>query len=240
MKPNQLLALVIERLRALEKRLYERIDGLSGRITEVAEFKAVPGPKGEQGPKGEPGIGEKGEQGAIGETGPQGLTGERGPEGKPGKDGRDGKDGKQGKTGERGPKGDTGPSGPSGVGMRGPAGRDGIDGKDGKDGEVPDHQVKDDRIRFKKPNDNWGKWLDLKAITNVYSGGAIQAQKAWIDYAVGYSEEPVLLGSFGIGEVYQYNYTDNTLYRVIGTSSDIFYSLFADGVATNIVAQRAL
>ena len=240
MKPSQLLALVLERLRGLEKRLKGRIDTLDGRIDQVAAFKAEPGPQGEPGQQGK--QGEQGPQGVQGERGERGLIGLPGVDGRDGKDGRDGldgRDGQDGQPGQKGERGEQGPRGPQGVGMRGPRGEDGQDGRDGKDGTVPEHQTKDGRIRFRAADGNWGKWIDLKAVTNVYSGQG-PAKKLWIDYAVGFAEEPELLGTFGIGEVYEYTYTDETLYRVIGASTDVFYSSFADGQASGEVVARAI
>ena len=252
MKPSQLLALVLEKLKQLEKRLREPIEALRGRIEEVAEFKATPGPEGPQGPQGEPGEpadpavvlelakadGDFMEM-AKGERGPIGLPGVDGKDGQDGRDGKDGQDGKDGKQGPKGDRGERGERGPQGVGMRGPKGEDGQDGRDGADGEVPEHQTKDGRIRFKAAGGKWGKWIDLKAVTNVYSGQG-PAKKLWIDYAVGFAEEPTLLGTYGIGEVYEYTYTDETLYRVIGASTDVFYSYFANGEATGEVVARAI
>lgn len=82
------------------------------------------------------------------QAGPAGRDGARGADGKPGADGPRGADGARG---ERGP-----------AGPRGPAGRDGVDGKDGERGPAPEHQWKGTKLRFQKPDGDWGKYVDLK------------------------------------------------------------------------------
>lgn len=59
-----------------------------------------------------------------------------------------------------GPRNRTGPQG-----LRGIAGKDGKDGSigpAGEDGKSPDYEWRGTEIRFKKPNGQWGKWVDLK------------------------------------------------------------------------------
>lgn len=244
MKHNQVLALVIDRLAAFDRKLKSGLssvkDQLAGVDEEIIALKSSP-MVGEKGEKGDPGArGDKGEAGAVGakgEKGDRGPQGERGPEGQRGTQGIQGEKGDKGDKGERGEQGLEGQRGP--VGMRGPAGRDGKDGIDGKDGEVPSHQVKDGRIRFSRSDGSWGKWIQLRAVNNYYSGSGV-AQKTWIDYAIGFSEEPVLLGVYDSEEVYEYTYSDETLYRVIGDPVDAFYSSFNDGQASGLVAQKAI
>ena len=235
MTPSQLLGLVLERLRGLEKRLKGRIDTLDDRIDQVAEFKAEPGPQGVPGQQGE--QGEQGPQGVQGERGERGLIGLPGVDGRDGKDGRDGLDGRDGQDGQPGQKGDRGeqgPRGPQGVGMRGPRGEDGKDGQDGQDGEMPKHQVRDGRIRFETAPGRYGKWISLQnVVTNVSGVANPQVFKTWIDYATGFSTDPVLLETIAEGDVYQYNYEGGgTLYRLIGTDEDAFYRSFDGGTDT--------
>lgn len=244
MKHNQVLALVIDRLSAFDRKLKSGLtsirDQLAGVDEEIIALKNSPmvGEKGEQGETGAKGDkGNDGEPGAKGEKGDRGPQGERGPEGQRGAQGIQGEKGEQGAKGDRGEQGPEGQRGP--VGMRGPQGRDGKDGIDGKDGEMPSHQIKDGRIRFGRGDGSWGKWIQLRSVNNYYSGSGV-AQKTWIDYAIGFSEEPVLLGIYNSEEVYEYTYADQVLYRVVGNPTDAFYQSFANGEASGLVAQKAL
>ena len=230
MKANQLVALLLQRLNKLE-----------------SDVKEMPIPKdgkrGRRGPQGEPG------ESIVGPTGPEGREGPQGPVGPKGRDGIDGKDG----IAITGPQGPRGPEGP-----RGPAGRDGIDGtpgaqgqpgRDGSDGDVgpmPKHQSRPGQIRFEqgKPN-KWGRWINLEQQISNYSGvsaggSAAIAEKTWIDYVVGYATEPTLLTTIDDGEVWQYDYSTSTLYRLIGNSEDTFYSAFANNQVSGVVASKAI
>lgn len=60
--------------------------------------------------------------------------------------GKDGRDGLPGAMGPVGPAGDQGPIGPA-----------------------PDHQSKEDMVRFKKPDGTWGPWI--RAVTAPGGGG---------------------------------------------------------------------
>lgn len=237
MKINQAVALFLERIQRLDRKTKSEIEQLSEQLEVVRDFKLIPGEKGDQGQRGEPGErGEQGLQGLEGRNGERGPMGPQGPKGQTGAKGDKGDKGDQGIQGQNGPVGPKGPKGDKGdKGEQGPAGKKGADGKAGR---IPRHKIQNGAIAFETSPNQYGQFVKFNMTNQYISGGG--ASKTWIDYAVGFDEEPILLGSFGIGEVYQYNYTDSTLYRVIGTSSDIFYSLFADGVATNIVAQRAL
>ena len=73
-------------------------DRLQSKIKEVADFKAVPGPKGEPGERG-----SDGSDGAKGERGDDGSDGAKGERGDDGRQGVDGKAGAKGQKGERGP-----------------------------------------------------------------------------------------------------------------------------------------
>ena len=80
--------------------------------------------------------------GPQGDPGPRGKQGEPGPKGADGRDGVDGIKGVQGDPGPRGEKGDPGPQ--------------------GEPGPAPDHQWEGTKLRFKKPDGKWGKYVDLK------------------------------------------------------------------------------
>lgn len=116
--------------------------------------------RGETGPQGIPG--EKGERGLmgpigpIGPPGPQGEKGIQGPKGEPGEPGPQGPRGLTGAQGEPGPKGDKGLDGL--MGLPGPIGPP---GKEGAPGKPPEHEIVGQKIRFKQPDGNWGKWLEF-------------------------------------------------------------------------------
>ena len=99
--------------------------------------------------------GPKGERGEAGEQGPRGVDGQRGP---------------QGPAGPRGPEGPRGPAGPKGD--RGPQGEPGKDGERGPAGESPDHEWKGTKLRFRRPNGQWGQLVDLKGEKGG-SGGTV-------------------------------------------------------------------
>ena len=104
------------------------------------------------------------------QPGPVGPQGERGAAGRDGKDGVRGTDGRNGIDGLRGADGSPG--------------RDGADGKDGAPGErgpMPDHQWKGTRLRFQKPDGDWGKFVDLKGAPGKEGSGGtvIQGGFSW-------------------------------------------------------------
>ena len=110
-------------------------------VKQLRELKAAfavlskqPGPQGEQGPVGE--RGEPGLRGAQGETGPRGADGAQGPAGPPGPPGPRGPKGERGERGEQGGRGETGPA--------------------------PAHEWKGTRLRFQRPDGEWGRYVDLK------------------------------------------------------------------------------
>jgi hypothetical protein len=109
-----------------------------------------------------------GPEGRAGRDGVDGATGQQGPQGERGVDGRNGLDGAPGAAGLNGRDGVPGPRGPAG-----PRGEPGPAGKDGERGPAPDHQWKGTRLRFQKPEGDWGKWVDLKGDAGVAgsSGG---------------------------------------------------------------------
>ena len=100
-----------------------------------------------------------------GPVGPQGLTGDRGPQGETGP---------QGPRGERGHDGVNGADGPAGPrGPKGPKGDKGDKGDPGERGPAPAHEWKGTRLRFQKPDGEWGKFVDLKGEKgDKGSGGA--------------------------------------------------------------------
>ena len=228
MKPNQLVALLLQRLSKLEDQIKEMPIARDGR-------------RGRRGPQGEPG------ESIVGERGPEGRPGEQGPVGPKGSPGVDGKDGLTivGPMGPQGPKGERGLPGRDGIdGSPGPKGEPGRDGSDGDVGPMPKHQSRSGQIRFENgKRGKWGSWINLTQIVNeVYGGGggAATAEKTWIDYVSGYAVEPTLLTTIPDGEVWQYEYSTNTLYRLIGDSEDTFYSSFTDNQVSGIVASKAI
>lgn len=86
---------------------------------------------------------QPGPKGDRGEPGTNGTNGVNGLDGKHGVNGLDGKHGVNGLDGKQGPKGDTGPA--------------------------PDHEWRGTKLRFKKPDESWGKFVDLKGAPG--SGG---------------------------------------------------------------------
>jgi hypothetical protein len=175
-------------------------------------------------------------KGDVGPMGPAGEDGQRGPEGPQGPQGRDGK---------QGPKGDIGPAGPQGLkGEKGEQGLEGQEGPEGPMGPMPKHKIKDDRIAFEKEPGVWGEWVHFNTITQ-YTGGSSLDRKPklqWIDYASGYSSEPTLLQTIADGDVYEYTYTNGTLYRLVpsGAAVDAFYRRFESGVLSGLVIEKTI
>lgn len=231
MKANQLVALLFERLSRLESQVKETPFPKDGR-------------RGKRGPQG-----EKGES-IVGPRGPEGQPGNQGPAGPKGVDGLDGKDGVSitGPVGLRGPAGPKGAPGRDGIdGSPGAQGPKGQDGRDGDVGPMPKHQSRSGQIRFEngKPN-KWGRWINLEQHVSNYNGisggggGGDAAVKTWIDYVVGYDTEPTLIQTIAEGEVWQYDYSTSTLYRLIGASEDTFYSSFTNNTVSGVIAQKAI
>jgi len=229
MKANQLAALLVSRLKQLEE-----------------DFRKQPTPKdgrqGRRGAKGDPGesiIGPRGPEGQVGPEGPIGNKGVPGTDGTPGIDGKSiiGPTGPRGLTGPKGEPGDRGEPGP-----RGDRGSDGI----GLTGPMPNHQAQDGKVRFETGTGRYGPWINLtQVITNLSGrggGGGVSgpAAKTWIDYVAGYAAEPTLITTLPSGEVWQYDYTSTTLYRLIGTSEDTFYSSFIDNRVFGVIAQKSI
>lgn len=112
-------------------------DGLDGESAYEIALRA-----GWKGTEGEWVKSLKGRDGSPGVRGEKGETGQRGQRGDKGLPGLNGKAGDPGPRGERGPKGDRGPEGPA--------------------GPAPEHEWKDTALRFKKPDGDWGKLVELK------------------------------------------------------------------------------
>lgn len=173
------------------------------------------------------------------------LKGEQGPEGPEGPRGYQGPAGPQGRDGKDGPKGDIGPQGPKGFdGVAGPQGIQGVEGEQGPIGPMPKHKIKDERIAFEIEPGVWGEWVAFTNITQ-YNTGAPDNRKQklnWSDYAIGYSAEPTLLQTIADGDVYEYTYTNGSLYRLVpsGSAIDSFYKRFENGVLTGLVVQKTI
>ena len=105
--------------------------------------------------------GTRGETGDVGEQGPQGVEGPQGERGYEGMQGADGKQGEQGEQGERGKRGYKGIQGRAGESIVGPPGMPGPKGDKGETGDAPDHEWQGKSLRFRKPNGQWGRLVDL-------------------------------------------------------------------------------
>lgn len=121
-----------------------------------------------------------------------------------------------------------GPPGAPGLqGAPGPAGEDGQDGRDGQDATAAD-LINDNTVAL---STTWSSQKIDKTIDSDISS-ALLATKAglrWIDYVTSYITTPVQLATIGAGDVFQYDYANMTLYRLVGTTDDAFYSNW-DGV----------
>jgi hypothetical protein len=231
LKINQALAVFLERLQRLDTKSKDQFEALNKELETVRDFKLIPGAKGDTGEQGPQGLqGVPGRDGAQGEQGIQGPRGETGAQGSQGLQGVQGEQGPKGARGEKGQKGDKGDRG-----ERGPEGRK---GKDGRSGRMPRHKIQNGAIAFEQSPGIFGEWLKFVQNTSYFSGGG--GGKTWIDYVVGYTVEPTLVGTYGIGEVYQYTYSSETLYRVIGNPQDSFYRSFSDGQASDLVIAKAI
>jgi hypothetical protein len=233
---SHVLALFLERLRALEGRFAPKIEDIQ---RDLELIKSIPLPKegrqGDVGPQGE--QGPKGDQGPQGIQGPQGPKGDRGPKGDKGEQGPQGIEGQQGKQGLKGPKGEKGEKGD-----RGPQG---AKGDPGKNGRIPRHRINNGKIAFEISPDRYGDWITLQQTNNYYGGGggaAVEQEPTWTDYATNFTGEPTLLASVAQGDVYEYNYVDGKLYRVVADSpyTDTFYAAFDGSVASGLIVTRGL
>lgn len=168
-------------------------------------IQGLPGIDGTQGVDGKAGLdGVRGEQGQIGPIGPQG------PKGYKGDTGPQGIEGSAGLPGPQGPKGDKGNTGLQGV--KGPKGDQGIKGDKGdlgKQGPVPNHQIKNDAIRFETPDGSYGPWIKYKIEQYVYgSTGSIEGGSSLpeIESKLVDELETVLLNEFAVTSFEQGEY----------------------------------
>lgn len=162
-------------------------------------------------------------------VGPKGDKGDQGPKGDTGKEG------------SKGPKGDKGDKG-----IDGKTGKDGQDGKDGVGIESIEEAV-DGSIVFNLTD---GSQYDVdvtglmqEATQNIVSSNTIRLHdKTWIDYVNGYTTTPTLLSTIADGDVYQYTYTNTTLYRLVpsGSAIDSFYTTFSGGVLSGLVVEKTI
>jgi len=162
-------------------------------------------------------------------AGPKGDRGDQGP---------------QGDSGKQGPKGDKGDKGDKGI-----DGKTGKDGQDGKDGVGIDsiEEAVDGSIVF---NLSDGSQYDVdvsglmqEATQNIVSSNTVRLHdKTWIDYVNGYTTTPTLLSTIADGDVYQYTYTNTTLYRLVpsGSAIDSFYRTFSGGVLSGLVVEKTI
>ena len=170
--------------------------------------------------------------------------------------GEKGDAGPQEPQGEKGSKGDTGASGKDGKdGAKGKDGKDGKDGRDGEDGvSVVDANLDIDNHLVITLSD--GKEVDAGSIEGlggkgsgnlqvISSSSGIQTKKetfTWVDYVTNWSSTPTFLETIAEGDVYEYPYENDTLYRVISSSpyTDKFYSSFANSEVNGFVISRGI
>ena len=230
MKINQALAVFLERLQRLDSKSKDQFESLNKELETVRDFKLIPGAKGESGEQGPQGL-----DGASGRDGSQGKQGIQGPKGETG---AQGSQGLQGVQGEQGPKGERGEKGQKGdKGERGERGPEGKKGRDGKSGRIPRHKIQNGAIAFEQRPNEYGEWIRFNMTNQYISGGG---GRTWIDYATGFTTDPVLLETIAEGDVYSYNYGSSTLYRIIGVSSDNFYQNYSSGSFSGLVAQKSI
>lgn len=69
-----------------------------------------------------------------------------------------------------------------------------------------------------------------------------EAVFTWSDYAMGYSSDPVSLGNVSDGEVFEYTYTNGTLYRLVpsGSAVDSFYTTFDGTTLSGLLVQKPI
>lgn len=181
-----------------------------------------------------------GPQGPAGAPGPSGPQGPQGPQGPAGSNGRDGKDGAAGAQGPQGPQGPQG--------LEGPAGEAGAAGEDGVGVETA-YIAADNSLVFTLTD---GSEVDVGPLsglpvasegnTYVVGQGSGAVQLKWLDYATGFSATPTLLQTIADGDVYEYTYSNGTLYRLVpsGSEQDSFYSAFSGGVLSGLVASKGV
>lgn len=227
MKINQALAVFLERLQKLDDKTKKEVEELSKEIVEVRDFKLIPGADGKAGVDGRHGI--DGKDGRDGSDGLDGRDGLQGPRGEKGEKGDKGDKGDPGTNGLKGPKGDKG--------EKGNLGQAGQKGEDGKPGRIPRHKIQNGAIAFEIRPNQYGEWIKFEQKTQYFAGGG---GKTWIDYATGFTTDPVFIETIAEGDVYSYNYGSKTLYRIIGNPDDAFYSNYSSGTFSGLVAEKAI
>ena len=148
-------------LQPVKRSLVSRVKEALAEVVNLEDFRGRRGRRGARGLQGES---------ITGDTGPTGesITGERGPRGRTGPQG----DTIEGPPGERGLRGYKGTQGRAGEGSVGPT------GPKGDTGPPPAHQWQGSALRFKKPNGDWGKAVNLQgpAGSRGGSGGGVKEQ----------------------------------------------------------------
>ena len=85
--------------------------------------------------------------------------------------------------------------------------------------------------------------LMQEATQNIVSSNTVRLHdKTWIDYVNGYTTTPTLLQTIADGDVYEYTYTNTTLYRLVpsGSAIDSFYTTFSGGVLSGLVVEKTI
>jgi len=91
-------------------------------------------------------------------------------------------------------------------------------------------EAPNDGDKYVRQNESW---------VQLPSGAA--AGQKWIDYATGFSSLPSLLETIAAGDVYEYTYSNGTLYRLVATDgSDKFYSSFSSPTLSGLVSEKAI
>ncbi|MHA1904697.1 MAG: hypothetical protein ACW968_11610 [Candidatus Thorarchaeota archaeon] len=62
----------------------------------------------------------------------------------------------------------------------------------------------------------------------------------WIDFVTGFATTPSFLSTIASGDVWQYDYTSTTLYRLIGPSEDSFYTNYSGSAVSGLVVSKAI
>jgi hypothetical protein len=175
------------------------------------------------------------------ENGKDGLQGKDGKAGENGKDGKPGKDGARGLAGKDGKPGKDAPSLKEIIDNLTPFIPEAINGKDG---ETPEHEVdkKRLRIRFKKPNGDWGEWIELgkelskliaKQVGFVNRGGTVDNHKTQRDENTDswkWDYESIDSESTVSGT--------HTVYEVDGSTGDFDITVSATAIHNNILFKR--
>lgn len=137
--------------------------------------------------------------------------------------------GPRNKIGPQGLDGKRGPQGPQGI--QGPMGPPGLKGPKG---DVPEHQWQGTRLRFKKPNGDWGVWVDLKGAMGFSSGGG--GDSASINVADvlgdGTQSNPFFLLNIKIVPNNIYHLVKQNFENVVASTQTINGILVVDGVNT--------